>query len=88
MTKENTLPVSSETNPKKLAAAVAARLQAGDVVLTAIGQASTHRLVLALGTLAEWGHSPLCTFCLASTDVGTQISCTVQQYGPPTITIE
>lgn len=88
MPEENALLVSSETNPKKLAGAVAARLQAGNVVLTAIGQASTHRLVLALGVLAEWGHSPLCTFCLAPTSVGMQISCTVQQYGPPTITIE
>lgn len=88
MPDENTLPVSSETNPKKLAGAVAARLQDGNVTLSAIGQASTHRLVLALGTLAEWGHSPLCTFRHEPTSVGTKILCTVQQYGPQTITIE
>lgn len=88
MPDENTLPVSSETNPKKLAGAVAARLQDGDVVLSAIGQASTHRLVLALVTLAEWGHSPTCTFRHVPTDVGTKILCTVQRYGPQTITIE
>ena len=88
MSDENILPVSSETNPKKLAGAVAARLQDDNVTLSAIGQASTHRLVLALVTLAEWGHAPTCTFRHVSTSVGTKIFCTVQQYGPQTITIE
>lgn len=88
MPNENSLPVRSETNPRKLAGAIAARAQNGDVLLTAIGQASTHRLVLALGTLAEWGYDPLCKFSLAPTDVGMQISCTVQKCGPLTITTE
>ena len=73
-------PVNSGTNPGKLAGAIVAGLQSGNVSLSAIGPASTHKLVLAICIISQWGYKPAIQLEQSSTDAGTRIICTVRPY--------
>lgn len=77
---EKQFNVGSETNPRKLAGAIVHAIQEGNVTVSAIGEQSTHRMVLALATIAQWGHKPPLVFATSGTDHGTKISCTVHAY--------
>jgi hypothetical protein len=70
----NSFPVSRDTDPKKLAGAIAKSFADGrDVTISAIGPAATHRMVLAGCVLTEWGNRALASLSYEETDSGTKI---------------
>lgn len=71
----NSFPVSRETDPKKLAGAIAKSIAGKrDVTISAIGPAATHRMVLAGCILTEWGNRVLASLSYEETDSGTKIT--------------
>ena len=72
---QNSFPVSRDTDPIKLAGAIAKSLVGGrDVVISAIGPVATHRMVLAGCILAQWGKSVPASLSHEETGSGTKIT--------------
>ena len=72
---QNSFPVSRDTDPIKLAGAIAKSFVDGrDVVISAIGPTATHRMVLAGCILAQWGKSIPASLSHEETDSGTKIT--------------
>ena len=72
---QNSFPVSRDTDPTKLAGAIAKSFVDGrDVVISAIGPVATHRMVLAGCILAQWGKSVPASLSHEETDSGTKIT--------------
>jgi len=71
----NSFPASRDTDPTKLAGAIAKSLaNKRDVAISAIGPAATHRMVLAGCILAQWGKSTPASLSHEETDSGTKIT--------------
>lgn len=72
---QNSFPVSRDTDPIKLAGAIAKSFVDGrDVVISAIGPVATHRMVLAGCILAQWGKSVPASLSHEETGSGTKIT--------------
>ena len=72
---KNSFPVSRDTDPTKLAGAIAKSFAGGrDAVVSAIGPVATHRMVLAGCILAQWGKSVPASLSHEETDSGTKIT--------------
>ncbi len=70
----NSFPVARDTDPTKLAGAIAKSFaDKRDVMISAIGPAATHKMVLAGCILTKWGNLALASLSYEETDSGTKI---------------